>query len=59
MNALVALYGAEAIDPVQIAKEIKLKGLMQSISDDDISKLESVVNDPTWTPAQNSGGFSF
>ena len=61
VNALVALHGAEAIDPVQIAKEIKLKGLMQSISDDDISKLESVVNDPTWTPAnqENQGGFSF
>ena len=61
VNALVALYGAEAIDPVQIAKEIKLKGLMQSISDDDISKLEAVVNDPTWTTAsqENPGGFSF
>lgn len=61
VNAMVALYGAEAIDPVQIAKEIKLKGLMQSISDDDIRKLESVVNDPTWErqEAPIAGGATF
>lgn len=60
VNALVALYGVEAIDPVQIAKEIKLKGLMNSITDEDIRKLEAVVNDPTWTREneENSGSFA-
>lgn len=61
VNSLVALYGAEAVNPAQIAKEIKLKGLIQSITDDDIAKLEAIVNDPTWTPAsqEDQGGFSF
>lgn len=59
VNALKVLYDTEAIKPDQIAKEIKLKGLIQSISDDDIRKLEAVVNDPAWTPAsqESSGGF--
>lgn len=48
VNSLVALYGVEAIDPVQIASEVKLKGLVASISDDDINKLKAVINDPSY-----------
>ena len=58
-NALVALYGTEAIDPVTIAEHIKLKGFI-NISDEQLDKLKAVVNDPTWQPAaQAQGGFGF
>lgn len=58
-NALVALYGTEAIDPITIAEHIKLKGFI-NISDEQLEKLKAVVNDPTWQPAaQSQGGFGF
>lgn len=61
VNSLVALYGVDAVDPVQIAKEVKLQGLINSITDEDIRKLEAIINDPAYTPKaeENSGGFGF
>lgn len=48
VNSLVALHGIDAMDAVQVASEMKLKGLVASITDADIEALKAVINDPAY-----------
>jgi len=47
----------DAVDAVQVASEVKLKGLIASISDADIEALKAVINDPAYE--KNTGGSFF
>lgn len=53
------LYDVDAIDALQIAKEIKNRGFMASITDEDLEKLEAIVNDPSYEKPQNEESYSF
>lgn len=53
------LYNVDAIDALQVAKEIKNRGFMNSITDEDLEKLEAIVNDPAYEKPQDEEGFSF
>lgn len=57
IDSLKVLYDMDAVDAVQAASEVKLKGLIASISDADIEALKAVINDPAYE--KNTGGFSF
>lgn len=48
VDTLKVMYDMDAMDAVQIASEVKLKGLVASISDADIEALRSVINDPSY-----------
>lgn len=60
IDSLKVLYDIDAVDAVQIAREIQLRGIITTISDEDIEKLKAVINDPSYTkPEENSGGGFF
>ena len=57
IDSLKVLYDMDAVDAVQVASEVKLKGLIASISDADIEALKAVINDPAYE--KNTGGSFF
>lgn len=57
IDALKVLYDMDALDAVQVAKEVKLKGLVASITDNDIALLQSIISDPSYE--KDPQGFSF
>ena len=57
IDSLKVLYDMDAVDAVQVASEVKLKGLIASISDADIEALKAVINDPAYE--KNTGGAFF
>lgn len=57
VDTLKVLYDMDAVDAVQVASEVKLKGLVASISDADIEALRAIVNDPNYE--KDPQGFAF
>ncbi len=57
VDTLKVLYDMDAVDAVQVASEVKLKGLVASISDADIEALRAIVNDPNYE--KDPQGFTF
>lgn len=57
IDSLKVLYDMDAVDAVQVASEVKLKGLVASISDKDIEGLRSIISDPSYE--KNTQDFAF
>ena len=55
----VKLFDVDAIDALQIAKEIKNRGFMNAITDEDLELLEATVNDPAYKKPQDEESYGF
>lgn len=52
------LFDMDVVNSLNIAKDLRNKGFLPSVSDDDLEKLKAIINDPTYTkPTQESEAY--